>query len=288
MNIVELMRDAFSLCEVKDGKISFLRAYSEEEHKAIYERFMSDLLDWKIPHYRVVGVKFMRDGFNNSMIGHQYAYNCSFLDIINESSYIIPYKIEGNDIDDACFVEKGTAHNNKQWVEGNGGHVDILRFPTAECGQLMFKTVIGNTEYNSGPGFLDAGNDFLKIQTDMDIKNMHVVQWSLMETLRHPRCLIPEHHFTTVEPNSLKSHVTYFFYKKGTGVSSFDRNAKLFTPDSGVTPCMTKYDLSEFIICRFPMANDPKDCLQIMYKTNIDEYVLTRILNDYGKEYSES
>ena len=76
---------------------------------------------------------------------------------------------------------------------------------------------------------------------------------------------------------------TYFFYKKGTGIVDNRTNGRLFTRDSGVVPCRTKYDLSEFILCRYPMPNGLTDGLDLSYKIDIDEGVLEHILREYGK-----
>jgi hypothetical protein len=78
---------------------------------------------------------------------------------------------------------------------------------------------------------------------------------------------------------------TFFFIMKGSGTMSYEETQDLFVdPYSRICPCATRWDLSEFFTCRHPLGQGG-NMLSLSYKDfNIDEDVLTDILQNYGKD----
>lgn len=268
-NLKALMKEAFQNCMVINGKINFFKTFSKEDLFAIYTQFSSDLLDYNIPHYRVVGIKWHVDLGEGSVFRINRDYGQSIIDLAQKAQAIIPMEIGGNNPAEGCFWTSGE-HVEVANGMSNNTFGPVLKVPTSEVGQLIHYTL----------------NKDMDAQREITTDTIGYCKFNIGEGLDKPMYLIPHVNLGVADYHAIKDYMTTFFFMKGKGKKSYSQNARLFTYDSGVFPCNTIFDLSRFVVCKYVDAS-VTDGLNLIYRSQVDENVLTHILQEYGKGFGE-
>lgn len=279
MRNIELMRDAFSSCTVNGGVINFSTQVTPDELKNLYFWFSEDLLNWDIPHFRVIGFVHTWDSSHQRTAFRQHdAYGQSLIELGIATKYIIPNRIGGNDPVKGCYYgENEEVENNPQFNRGFGvgssaetKRTNLLRVSKDEVGSLMI-----DNEFD--------GRDIKVLTSD----NAWFTQFSKIEEPDRPRYLIKNKFISRLADSDEDgtgdlSPRTIFFIKEGTGTLTYDEAKKLVVPGwTSFTPCDVAYDLSQFFTVQYPNAGDTT--LKLAYWEDIDEGVLTEILRNYGR-----
>lgn len=267
MNL-ELIRDAFMNCTVQNKEIVFNKNYTDEQLWEIYIKFSEDLLDYKIPHYRVVGIKCSSGVKLDSVIKVNSNYGISMVELSLKCREIIPSEIgpyvpeytrkseggaNGIIMTDAELGQLRYEHNCEWFVEdSNEISTDTLRYGGA---------IAYHMERDGQEGFLADKVPFL-------IKDV-----TLCNT------------YSSFEDNC----ETVFFYMKGTGTKDYSELFKLFDKRERIFPVRAVYDLCSYITCRIPgfSPTSRNNCLELEYLRDIDENVFTKILREYGEGLGE-
>ncbi len=272
----ELMYNAFSSCIIMGNVIKFLSTFSKEEHMEIYSRFSGDLLDYKIPHYRVVGIRYPTDFVNTSVIRTHRAFGMSPIELATACSSIVPIKLGGNK-NNGSFVPMD---DPTVPPEDSQGRYNILARGATEIGQLMYMGGYFSDVENCDPRYRLPGLDGMNIST----KTLVYKQLSFAEAAmgERPQFLVERDCLATVSDIHMRKETT-LFYEYGTGIMDYGENALLFAPNSGVLPCRTVYDLSLFFTCKFPVDGDDTSSLILQYRDNVNEYGLQEILHQYAE-----
>lgn len=279
MRNIQLMRDAFSSCTVNNGVINLGGNFTENELRDIYFWFTEDLLNWNIPHWRVVGIMHSWDSYHGqSAFRRNDNYKQSVIELGNKAKFIIPNRIGGNNPEKGCFYSQAEdIVNSKQFdrAYGVGATADTRRANVL-------------TESSETIGSLMIDNEFDgRVIDSLTSDNTWFTQFSKIEEPDRPRFLIRNKFLSELardEDDAMISPRTVFFIKEGTGSLSYDESKKLFVEEwKKVSPCSVAYNLAEFFTCNVPVSGQPTNMLTLTYWEDIDEGVLTEILRNYGR-----
>lgn len=277
------MIEAFKGCTVSHGKVTFTKNYSPSELRDICDKFTIDLLSNNIPHYRVVGFIYPTT-FNNDKISNfsNYAgFNQSLIELSYRFRFVIPDRIGGNDISMGCFYAQSDSTDGIDTSKDSPFDIFKKSFGEKASAEILTKTCS-----NVGQLIIAKqhwGESIDEIRSD----NMWFCNYKNgNEDAERPQYLIRnkvisqyrESEFNVGGQRSTDPVIA--LYMKGTGKRSFSDNQGLvLSRYKSFFPCSTKYNLSEFILC----SEDVSDgCLHLTYREDIDESVITKILNEYG------
>ena len=187
MDLVALMRDAFSNCTVTNKYIRFAQSFSEEELIAIQRTFTQELYDFMIPHHRVVGIYYKWSNHGaRSVLTSSDLYNDPLLGIEQAAKSIVPDGIYGNDDSAGCFLMQGdefTEACSKLCVMLNGNKsrsgIDYFTQPHEKFGCLLARPDYPDEALRNA--LLDqlspADRPYgLKILTTRTLTNMHYLE----------------------------------------------------------------------------------------------------------------
>lgn len=273
------MRDAFSACTVNNGVINLGGTFTDSELKDIYFWFTEDLLNWNIPHWRVVGVMHSWDSHHGqSAFRRNNNYKQSIIELGVKLKYIIPNRIGGNNPEKGCFYGQAEEIENLKNFDRGFGYG-----PTAETRRANVLT-----EPSTVIGSLMIDNEFDgRVIRELMSDNAWFTQFSKIEEPDRPRFLIRDKFISELADDKEDAMIkprTILFIKEGTGTLSYDESRKLFVEDwNKVSPVNVAYNLSEFFTCCYPDGDGPANTLKLTYWENIDEGVLTEILRNYGR-----
>ena len=272
--INNLMYRAFSTCIVVDNKVQFVENFTKEEIYQIYDRFSRDLLDYKIPHYRVVGIYYMNAlGSNVSVLRSHDGYSMSIIELGDRVRRIIPDTLGGNDPIKGCVISNTDAKAYAELVDEQGNKVEIPDMGISHCLRRSCED-IGQLAFDNS------------ITTGMHQSDLYWLQFYIGEDadeVQAPKFLLDDFLISRTQKIGATEN-TIFFYKKGTGVVDFNESSRLFTNDCDVFPCRTVYDLSSFFMVKYPTTET--NFLSLMVKEPINLNVLQRILREYGGEFN--
>lgn len=274
--IKDLMQEAFGNCVVKGNQIIFNKQYTESNLKAIHSRFTNDLLDYKIPHYRVVGIRYEIERDDRRVLRLNGRYGMTVVELGIEASKIIPAELGGISREKGCFIGENDSLQDvpEEMVTAYGE--DGVRVFSRNVASTDFGQIMHRTEYepwNSGQNILSG-------------ENLRYNQFSLRNT-EVPLMLVDDFKICEVSAGAMESIAwTTFFYMKGIGQRSYSDNTKLFSAKSKVFPCSTVYDLTSVFLCK-TLPSGGGNSISIMLLKPINENVLTDILQEYGKEYCQ-
>lgn len=271
-----LMKSAFSNCLVMDNAVIFLGGnFTEEQIRQIYIQFSTDLLDYNIPHYRVVGIKWLRDIGEGSIFRINRDYGMSIIELAEKAQMLVPSKLAGNDLELGCHWS--VSDTNVKDIMGDAYMKMFecaLKVPREDIGQLMHFTMTGDMQDNS------------EISSDTIIYSKVNLVTELENDPGRPEFLVKHVHIGRLWTHGVYGGQTTFFYMKGTGKRTYADNSKLFTYESEVFPCNTIYDLSRFVVVGYPMAGSTNS-LPLIFREDVDKDVLTEILKEYGRGFGE-
>lgn len=280
MSVEALMRDCFTRCTVFDGVIRFGCNLTNDELMAIYSRFSADLLNCNIPHWKVVGFYHGWDDVHqHSLFRCNDIYGMSLMELSMLVGDIIPVENGGINPEKGCFYgENEDITNNKDFDENHGRsasmragtkHANALKLNRDEIGSLM-------CDYEGPP---DA-NPVPYLGTD----TVWYTQFSYVEPAEYPEMLIPNKKICKLNREGTGVATTFMFIKKGTGRWDYEDTQALFNEDyDNIMPCRTIYDLSKYFTCAYPVWGTSE--LRLVYREQINEDALTKILRDYGKGF---
>ena len=289
MNIPEYGK-LMSNCVVAGGEI-ILPGISPNQLMEVYNIFVSDLFNMRIPHYRVVGLWHGYDRRKgSSLFRNVEQYECSIIELSRRVKYIVPMELGGNDPAKGCFygltedvsayadMEDFKAFNRGKGASNNGKGGDhntanFLLRPSSVIGSLMM-------DYWN---YDDAGD-----LTDWTTSSMWYTQFQA-SGITHPRVLIPNKYIAHCESSKdeTAAGTVFAFIMRGTGHMHYSETQKLFDYSrcKCIMPCDTKWDLSEFMVVRIPDSGNTT--LKLTLMENIDEGVLQTILHEYGRELEQ-
>ena len=269
MVISDLMRRAFSTCMVIGDKVQFIENFSKEEIVAIYDKFSKDLLDYNIPHYRVVGIYYMNSGSTNTVLRSHTGYSMSIIELGEVVRDIIPDRIGGNDKSAGCVLStREVAAMREEGTEPyNIGIPHCLEIRSDKIGQLMYNHEEVSDMHQSDLLFMQY---YLGDGTD-DVE-IGKPEYLLDDFLISKTRIVGE------------SNSTVFFYLKSKGIMDYEDTARLFTRESDIFPCRTIYDLSNIFMVKYP--TDETNCISLILRRNINGRVLEKILREYGGTFN--
>lgn len=281
MRDIELVKEAFSNCMVINGKIQFFKKFTPEQIKKIYFTFTEDLLNCNIPHWRVIGFYHeWGDSVDKSVFKHNTCFDKSLIELSISMKYLIPSCNGGNDPSAGCFYgENENVSNYESFDQAYGWSpsmsaktrkANILKLSKEEIGSLMITTSYG-----------DDNISIDKLTTD----NPWYTQFSVVSQFKYPKMLIKGKELCNINFNENSNGRMFMFIKEGTGRLRYSETQKFFNEEwEYLMPCDVAYDLSEFFSCALP--KDETDSLRLVYRANINEDVLTTILQNYGRRLS--
>lgn len=282
MNLNELMRDCFSTCRVNNGVVSFNTNLSNEERMAVYLQFSNDLLNCNIPHWKVIGFYHGWDDVHqHSLFRRNDIYGMSLIELGFKMGDLIPIENGGINPERGCFYgEDEEIENNKEFDEGFGRsasmragtkHANALKEHTDKIGSMM-------CDYEGPP---DADPvPYLGSDT------VWYTQFSLVEDAEYPTMLVPNVKVCELNREGMGVATTIMFIRKGVGHLSYEDTQKFFDESyDNIMPCDVTYSLSKYFVCAYPADNTQG--LRLVYKQEINEDALTKILQDYGKGWCE-
>lgn len=279
--IMELLAQAFSGCVVQNGQLVFQNNYSYSDLARIQREFVGDLLGRRIPHYRVIGFYHgWDDQHAHSVFRCNDIFGISLIELSAAMQYVIPADIGGNNPEAGCFYgvneevvnksEFDEAYGISKSMRAGSKKANILMLPSTEIGSLM-------VDYQVGP-------DLDEVE-EINTSRMWYTQFSIVEPVTYPQMLIPNKRLCSLVKEGMGDPVTFMFIKKGTGSYEYSEVQKFFNDSVGrIMPCPVDYDLSKFFTCCAPTADG--NSLRLCYLEQLDESVLTRILQDYGRSMS--
>lgn len=275
------MGEALLTCYVEDGKLHFIKNYSENEIMQIYTQLSEDLLNCNIPHYRVVAFTFNWDlQRNRSVFKQNNIHGKSLIEIAEDMKYVVPKAIGGNDTKAGRFAGETEEFPRGTVLEDSYGypssehkdkrHTRVLKCSHTDIGILFSGCSMPNPE----TGRLES-NDFVNT-SKMAFYNDFDEDTVLEKTLVRDKTICR----IDCDNTSAKPRILMLF-KEGTGRLNYKDTQKLFVPDyERVMVCPTQYDLAQFFTIRYPENNE----IEFAYLEDIDEDVLTTILNNYGRK----
>ena len=274
MELSELMYDAFTSCFVSGGYINFVKQYSYDEIRMLYSKFSEDLLDYKIPHYRVVGIKYPSEYAKRSVLSLHSCYGMSLIELGEKGNLIIPSRLGGNNKSLGCFIGE------------NDSEKEVLEF-MRDAEKERLRVYSKHYESNQFGAVMHRCDDFDGNPTpDMCGQNIFYYQYT-KEDMVKAELLVPDVYICRVQNTSFNmSPDTVFFYRKGTGILDYSDTTKIFTKESEIFPLRTVYDLSKVFVCSYP-SGDANNALHLIYKMSVNERVLENILHEYGMEYGK-
>lgn len=273
--IGDLIKEAFRSCVVNGTRIVFERQYSAKDLRAIHSRFTNDLLDYRIPHYRVVGIRYEIERDDRRVLRLNGRYGMTVVELGYAAQQIIPAAIGGTDRAAGCFVGENDSIQDLPESMVTGYGEDGVKVFSRSIDSDAFGQIMHRTQYEP----YAAG------QNVINGDNLRYCQLSLLNTHK-PILLVPDIKICSVSATANESVAwTTFFYMWGMGRRSYSDNTKLFSAKSKVFPCDTVYDLSSVFLCK-TMEDRAGNYLEIMPFKKINNEVLTNILREYGEEYS--
>lgn len=287
------MYELFSQCVVQNGMLQFPRVLSPEEVHRVYFKFTEDLFNRNIPHYRVVGFWHYPDGDHNSVsaFSEHNAYGCSLIELADRMKYIVPIDIGGNDPAKGCFYGEHEECNNVQGfdttfcIHSRGAKSNLLTVSKDIVCQLMIDVNRPPRLGVEAARYDEALHDYPCNEFNTD--SIWYTQYNSVDPAVYPEMLIPHKKIANLERPKDEPVMTVMFLLKGTQSRSFAENQQLVVGDLSryYMPCDTVYDLSKFFVCAFPMQST--NVFKLNYLENINERVLTHILQEYGRSFAE-
>lgn len=273
--IGDLIKEAFRSCTVEGTRIVFGKQYSPKELRAIHSRFTNDLLDYKIPHYRVVGIRYEIERDDRRVLRLNTRYGMTVVELGLAAQQIIPARLGGRDRELGCFVGENDSVQELPEAMVTGYGEDGIRAFSRSIDSSAFGQIMHRSQYEPyAPG-----------QNVVNGENLRYNQLSLLNTEK-PVLLVPDIKVCEVSAGRNENVAwTTFFYMWGTGRRSYSDNTKLFSAKSKVFPCDTVYDLSSVFLCK-TLEDRGGNYIDIMPFKRINNDVLTDILREYGEEYS--
>lgn len=287
------MYDLFSQCVVQNGMLIFPRKLTPEETHRVYFKFTEDLFNCNIPHWRVCGFWHYPDDEHdpvNAFCEHN-AYGCSLIELADRMKYIIPIEGGGNDPAKGCFYgEHEECDNHPKFEEtfcihSRGKKSNLLTVSREDTCQLMIDinrpARLGIEDPRTDGPIHDYGCD--EFNTD----NLWYTQFMSSVPAVYPEMLISHKHISRLERPKREPVMTILILLKGTGKRSYADNQRLMVGDLSryYMPCNTAYDLSKFFVCAYP--TQATNAFKLNYLENINEHVLTRILQEYGWRFKD-
>ena len=279
MRNIELLQDAFSGCTVRDGVVHLSGSFTDMEMKDIYMWFTEDLLNWNIPHYRIIGFVHSWDSSHQRTAFRRHdAYEQSIIELGIATKDIIPNRIGGNNPEKGCFYgvsEEVENHPKFNRAYGIGPTADSRRANVLMCSKDEIGSLMIDNEFDNKP--------IRELTSD----NAWFTQFSKVEQPDMPKYLIRNKHISNIAGSNDDgtgdlSANTIFLIKEGTGRLHYDEAKKLVVPGwTAFTPCDVAYDLSRYFTVKYPNAGD--STLTLTYWEDLDEDVLTEILRNYGR-----
>lgn len=284
MGVEKLIHDALSNCVVSNGTLSFDRRFSAEELKIIHKKFTEDLYNFKVPHYRVVGIFHEWDiKSDKSMLITNGLYNTSMLEIEQRARHIIPMEIGGNDPAKGCFIMAGEEIENYQpnfseWIgipANKGKRAEYLTVPHNEVGTLFLRKYMPQENVPDNQLCLTS--------------NMYYMEYFVEGSIpTKARVLVNDYPILKFGESDIYGLERIgFIYKRGTGVVDYSETRQLFAEKADrIMPVRTVYDLVTYVV----VGNRYEDgvfTLKYPFAETMDEEVLTTIFNEYGKEFAE-
>lgn len=272
-----LMREAFGTCTVNGNIVKFSKSYTPEELRMIHSQFTTDLLDYNIPHYRVVGIKYEIERDDRRVLRLSNAYGMTIVELGLNAQQMIPAAIGGTDIEKGCLVRESDSLEGAPETMVSDVGEDAMRVFSRHAAGYDFGQIMHMSYY------ADSDDD----NNIMTGKSMRYCQMSARDTVK-PDFLVDDFKICTVSDEDREdyNYWTIFFYVKGTGERSYSDNTVLFTPKSKVFPCNTIYDLTSVFFCK-TLDLDYLDRIELMPVKKYNDSVLTGILREYGGEFSE-
>lgn len=270
---VALMKKALGKCMVINKKIEFFTQLTPEEVYEVFTILSADLLDYNIPHYRVVGIKYVNLLDSDSVLRAHRAFGISPIMLGLNAQKLIPLEMGG-------YGEgKGYIPVESQWVdERPKPYTKIYKI-------LRTQEPIGQLAYHSNNMYLE-GTDY------WDTINTKSLQYQSLEVLDTIDVKVPYlvedleiSNFYGTEESYLCT--TTFFYKKDKGIRDYDENAKLFSYDSEVFPCRTVYDLTKVFAIKVPTGKNTNSLDLHYFCKNVNEDGLGQILREYAEGLGE-
>lgn len=275
--------EALASCIVVAGNMQFTSSYSSEDLMCIYNRFIEDLLSCNIPHWRVVGFYHgWDDKHGKSVFRCNDIYGCSLIELGQRLSVVIPASNGGINPEVGCFYgfdedvknlkEFDEAYGVSPTMKAGTKRTNVLLLPKEEIGSLA-------ANYQVPPDERESNG----LNTD----EMWYTQFSLVESPKWPRMLIPHKRIANLVKQGMGDPAFFMFIKEGTGSLSYVDTQKFFVEKCDrIMSCNVSYDLSKFFTVRYPDGSS-NNSLQLVYLTELDETVLTTILQNYGRRMSQ-
>lgn len=277
MDIDSLMYNAFDNCTVRGSDVFLSGDFTDEEMRIIHEKFTSDLLDYNIPHYRVVGVKYMIERDDRRVLRFNTRYGMTIAELGMQASKIIPGEIAGISREKGCFVgENESLQDIPEGFIGTYGEDSVRAFSrsvSSEC----FGQILHTTSLDPQPSDI----------RHMCGHNLVYCQFKAANTEK-PIMLVPDFHICNVMDTAVSEVCrTVFFYMWGSGKRSYSENTRLFAPKSKIFPCSTVYDLSWVFTCRPLGKQIDRNVIHLLYKEDLNTMVLENILRNYGGGFGD-
>lgn len=275
--------NALATSFVAGGNLQFTTSYSPEDLMCIHNKFMNDLLSYNIPNWRVVGFYHgWDDKHGKSVFRCNDIYGCSLIELGQKLNLVIPESNGGIDPEVGCFYGADEEVENLKEFDEAYGISSTMRAGTKRANILKFpKEVIGSlaANYQVPPDERDSDG----INTDQ----IWYTQFSLVEEPKWPRMLLPHKRIANLVKKGMGDPAFFMFIKEGTGSLSYAETQKFFSDKcERIMSCNTSYDLSKFFMVRNPVLSGGGNSLQLIYLTEINENVLTTIIQNYGRRLS--
>lgn len=280
------MKKAFANCSVSNGVLR-LGTSSQEELNKVYQKFSQDLLNYDIPHWRVVGFYFPRNSnLNESAFADHDVLGMSLIEFGRKVSCVIPTTIGGNNPLEGCFYGKNEELNLPEKVpEDFKGFNQTFGIQRKDNGGKFANILVDTTTKEIGSLMFDKDDDKSSagMVSEITCDKLSWTKFGLYETVK-PTLLLPNEKLCDVTCAAGMNTATFLFIKRGTGIRSYEDNQNLFdSSHNRLMPCKTVYDLSKYFLCKYPMSGTNE--LQLVYLADINEDALTTILRDYGGEF---
>lgn len=275
----ELVGKAFASCFVNNGVIQFIQPLSQEQLVYVYKRFSKDLLNYNIPHWKVIGFYFgWDDKHQKTAFLDNNHYDKSLIEIGMAMGDLIPACNGGIDPERGCWYGEMENIKNLEFFERGYGGPAKLGVDHRKANVLKVpKEVIGSMTCNNAVP--PEGNDNTIVSTD----TIYYTQFSAVEEADYPDFLIPNVFVCNIRSLELFQPTMFMFIKRGTGTLDYNDAQKFFVDwQERIMPCRTIYDLSKYISCAYPTG--AQNYLNLVYTRDVNEMVLQTILNEYGRE----
>lgn len=271
MNNRELLKSALSTCMVLNGNLTFINNYSAKDLMSIYGDLSEALLDYNIPHNRVVGIKYEDSAAETSILRTHNYFNMSPIDLTVKAQRLIPTELGGSlsgNIDGDETFARTTEYRKPEFIESTGRlmyiHNNLLideDNPDPRSKRIIDRQKINRICSETIQYFADQVANTWNVNVPMLIKDVDICE---------------------TKTKDINIYTVTFFYVRGTGVLEFEDTAKFFLDDAAVMPCRTIFDLGSIVSIRYPEGAGSS--LQLVYFDDISEDAFEQILREYGKE----